>query len=102
MRAVLIVNPTATSTTPAGRDLLAHALKSRLELTVEHTNHHGHGAELAQRAARITRLEQQVSSFATALAQRDTQLRETRHEAQGLQDSAAALRTQLAAGRFGD
>ncbi len=55
-------------------------------------------AELAQRAALITRLEQQVSTFATALAQRDTQLRETRHEAQGLQDSAAALRTQLAAG----
>jgi diacylglycerol kinase family enzyme len=52
MRAVLIVNPTATSTTPAGRDLLAHALKSRLELTVEHTNHHGHGTELAQQAAR--------------------------------------------------
>ena len=48
MRAVLIVNPTATSTTPAGRDLLAHALKSRLELTVEHTNHRGHGTELAQ------------------------------------------------------
>ncbi len=51
MRAVLIVNPTATSTTPAGRDLLAHALKSRLELTVEHTNHRGHGSELAQAAA---------------------------------------------------
>jgi diacylglycerol kinase family enzyme len=51
MRAVLIVNPTATSTTPAGRDLLAHALKSRLELTVEHTNHHGHGTELGQAAA---------------------------------------------------
>jgi diacylglycerol kinase family enzyme len=51
MRAVLIVNPTATSTTPAGRDLLAHALKSRLELTVEHTNHRGHGNELAQAAA---------------------------------------------------
>jgi diacylglycerol kinase family enzyme len=50
MRAVLIVNPTATSTTPAGRDLLAHALKSRLELTVEHTHHRGHGAELAQQA----------------------------------------------------
>ncbi len=47
---MLIVNPTATSTTPAGRDLLAHALKSRLELTVEHTNHRGHGAELGQRA----------------------------------------------------
>ncbi|OYV24142.1 MAG: diacylglycerol kinase, partial [Mycobacterium sp. 20-66-4] len=51
MRAVLIVNPTATSTTPAGRDLLAHALKSRLELTVEHTNHRGHGYELGQAAA---------------------------------------------------
>ncbi len=51
MRAVLIVNPTATSTTPAGRDLLAHALKSRLQLTVEHTNHRGHAAELAHAAA---------------------------------------------------
>lgn len=50
MRAVLIVNPTATSTTPAGRDLLAHALKSRLELTVEHTRHRGHGVELGQAA----------------------------------------------------
>ena len=52
MRAVLIVNPTATSTTAAGRDLLAHALKSRLELTVEHTHHRGHGNELAQKAVR--------------------------------------------------
>jgi len=51
MRAVLIVNPTATSTTPAGRDLLAHALKSRLHLTVEHTNHRGHASELARAAA---------------------------------------------------
>uniref|UniRef100_UPI0005773733 diacylglycerol/lipid kinase family protein n=1 Tax=Mycobacterium avium TaxID=1764 RepID=UPI0005773733 len=50
MRAVLIVNPTATSTTAAGRDLLAHALKSRLQLAVEHTNHRGHGTELAQKA----------------------------------------------------
>jgi diacylglycerol kinase family enzyme len=50
MRAVLIVNPTATSTTAAGRDLLAHALKSRLELAVEHTTHRGHGTELAQKA----------------------------------------------------
>ncbi|MBW0017658.1 MAG: diacylglycerol kinase family lipid kinase [Mycobacterium sp.] len=50
MRAVLIVNPTATSTTPAARDLLTHALKSRLDLTVEHTTHRGHGTELAQKA----------------------------------------------------
>lgn len=52
MRAVLIVNPTATSTTPAGRDLLANALKSRLQLTVVHTTHRGHGGEIAQAAAR--------------------------------------------------
>jgi diacylglycerol kinase family enzyme len=51
MRAVLIVNPTATSTTPAGRDLLAHALRSRLQLTIEHTTHRGHGGEIAQAAA---------------------------------------------------
>ena len=50
MRAVLIVNPTATSTTTARRDLLAHALKSRLQLTVEHTRHRGHGGEIAQAA----------------------------------------------------
>jgi diacylglycerol kinase family enzyme len=50
MRAVLIVNPTATSTTPAGRDLLAHALRSRLQLTIEHTTHRGHGGEIAAAA----------------------------------------------------
>ncbi|MDG4664321.1 diacylglycerol kinase family protein [Mycobacterium sp. 236(2023)] len=52
MRAVLIVNPNATSTTPAGRDLLAHALESRVRLTVAHTDHRGHAIEIAQRAAR--------------------------------------------------
>ncbi|MGE2836456.1 diacylglycerol/lipid kinase family protein [Mycobacterium sp. SMC-4] len=52
MRAVLIVNPNATSTTPAGRDLLAHALESRVELTVAHTDHRGHAIELARDAAR--------------------------------------------------
>src|SRR5689334_18226205 len=50
MRAVLIVNPTATSTTTAGRDLLAHALESRMELTIEHTRHRGHGGEIAHAA----------------------------------------------------
>ena len=52
MRAVLIVNPNATSTTPAGRDLLAHALESRVELTVVHTDHRGHAIEIARDAAR--------------------------------------------------
>lgn len=50
MRAVLIVNPNATSTTAAGRDLLAHALESRVRLTVEHTNHRGHAIEIAEQA----------------------------------------------------
>jgi diacylglycerol kinase family enzyme len=52
VRAVLIVNPNATSTTPAGRDLLAHALESRTKLSVIHTDHRGHAIEIAQRAAR--------------------------------------------------
>ena len=52
MRAVLIVNPNATSTTAAARDLLAHALESRVQLTVEHTNHRGHAVEIAQAARR--------------------------------------------------
>jgi diacylglycerol kinase family enzyme len=52
VRAVLIVNPNATSTTPVGRDLLAHALESRVTLTVAHTDHRGHAIEIAQDAAR--------------------------------------------------
>ena len=52
MRAVLIVNPNATSTTPAGRDLLAHALESRLNLSVAHTDHRGHAVEIAEAASR--------------------------------------------------
>ena len=52
MRAVLIVNPNATSTTPAGRDLLAHALESRVKLTVAHTDHRGHAIEIARYATR--------------------------------------------------
>jgi diacylglycerol kinase family enzyme len=52
VRAVLIVNPNATSTTPAGRDLLAHALESRVKLTVVHTDHRGHAVEIASDAVR--------------------------------------------------
>ncbi|MGZ8747628.1 MAG: diacylglycerol/lipid kinase family protein [Mycobacterium sp.] len=51
MRAVLIVNPNATSTTPATRDLLAHALESRVKLTVIHTDHRGHAVEIGRDAA---------------------------------------------------
>lgn len=50
MRALLIVNPHATSTTPTGRDLLAAALASELKLDVVTTTHRGHAAQLAEQA----------------------------------------------------
>ncbi|MGK2880945.1 MAG: diacylglycerol/lipid kinase family protein [Mycobacterium sp.] len=50
MRAVLIVNPIATSTSAATLSLLAHAMESRVELTVERTDHRGHAIEIAEQA----------------------------------------------------
>ncbi len=47
MRALLIVNPHATSTTERRRDLLAHALAAEVNLVVQHTGGRGHAAELA-------------------------------------------------------
>jgi diacylglycerol kinase family enzyme len=52
MRAVLIVNPKATATTPGGRDILARALASDLKLDVVETTHRGHAADIAAEAAR--------------------------------------------------
>lgn len=51
MRAVLVVNPQATSTTAAGRDVIAHALASELKLDVVETQHWGHAGEAARAAA---------------------------------------------------
>jgi len=51
VRAVLIVNPNATSTTRAGRDLLAHALESRVKLPLAHTDARGHAIDIARQAA---------------------------------------------------
>lgn len=50
MRAVLIVNPEATSTTAAGRDVLAHALASELKLDVVETQYRGHASDAARQA----------------------------------------------------
>ncbi|MCH5645064.1 MULTISPECIES: diacylglycerol kinase family protein [unclassified Gordonia (in: high G+C Gram-positive bacteria)] len=47
---MLIVNPFATATSPAGRDALVHTLSAHFHLDVEHTTHRGHAGELAQRA----------------------------------------------------
>lgn len=51
VRVMLIVNPFATATSPAGRDALAHTLSAHFDLDVEHTTHRGHAGELARRAA---------------------------------------------------
>ena len=52
MRALLVVNPTATSTTARSREVLKRALASELKVEVEETSHRGHAAALAVRAAR--------------------------------------------------
>ncbi|MQA10342.1 MAG: diacylglycerol kinase family lipid kinase [Pseudonocardiaceae bacterium] len=51
MRAVLVVNPQATATSPAGRDVLAYALASELKLEVVETDYRGHALDAAARAA---------------------------------------------------
>nr|WP_035740310.1 diacylglycerol kinase family protein [Gordonia hirsuta] len=48
---MLVTNPFATFTTPAGRDTLANTLSARYDVDVEHTTHRGHAGELGARAA---------------------------------------------------
>ena len=50
MRALLIVNPHATSTNERRRDLLAHALAGEMSLQVARTESRGHAAHLAAAA----------------------------------------------------
>ena len=52
MRALLVVNPAATTTTARSRDVLVRALASELKVEVEETSHRGHAAALAVRAMR--------------------------------------------------
>lgn len=47
---MLVVNPQATSTNAAGRDVLAHALASELKLNVVETQYRGHAADAARSA----------------------------------------------------
>jgi diacylglycerol kinase family enzyme len=51
MRAVLVVNPKATATTAAGRDVLAHALASEVKLDILETDYRGHAMAAAAQAA---------------------------------------------------
>ena len=52
MRAILVVNPVATTTTVKTRNVLARALTSELKVDVIETTHRGHGHELAEQARR--------------------------------------------------
>ena len=52
MRALLVVNPAATTTTPRSREVLARALSSELKVEVAETTHRGHAMALAVRAMR--------------------------------------------------
>jgi diacylglycerol kinase family enzyme len=51
MRALLLVNPKATTTSERSRDVLVRALRSAVELSVEYTTRRGHAATLARAAA---------------------------------------------------
>jgi diacylglycerol kinase family enzyme len=51
MRALLVVNPNATTTTERSRDVLTRALRSEVDLELGYTQRRGHAAELAREAA---------------------------------------------------
>jgi diacylglycerol kinase family enzyme len=51
MRALVVVNPAATSTTAKTRDVLVGALGSQVKLDVVETAHRGHGVALGAQAA---------------------------------------------------
>jgi len=50
MRALLVVNPNATTTSARTREVLASALEGELKLDVAHTEARGHAAHLARQA----------------------------------------------------
>ena len=52
MRAILIVNPNATTTTPRTRDIIIRALSSAIDLEVFDTTHRLHATDLARQARR--------------------------------------------------
>ncbi len=52
MRALLVANPHATTTTAAGRDVIARALAGEVKLDVLETERRGHAAEAAAQAVR--------------------------------------------------
>ncbi|WP_213452539.1 diacylglycerol/lipid kinase family protein [Rhizomonospora bruguierae] len=51
MRALLVVNPKATTTSRRSRDVLVRALGTEVDLSVEYTARRGHATDLARQAA---------------------------------------------------
>jgi diacylglycerol kinase family enzyme len=51
VRALLVVNPKATTTTPRMRDVLARALSSEIKIDTAETTHRGHATQIARDAA---------------------------------------------------
>ena len=74
MRALLVVNPKATTTNERSRDVLVRALRSEVDLTVEDTRKRGHAAGLARAAAEsgvdlvVLDLTADTTSIAVAVA----------------------------------
>ena len=52
MRAILIVNPNATTTTPRTREVIIRAISSAIDTTVIDTTHRLHASDLARQARR--------------------------------------------------
>jgi diacylglycerol kinase family enzyme len=52
VRALLVVNPRATTTSPRTREVIAHALSAAIDLEVADTTHRTHATDLARQARR--------------------------------------------------
>jgi diacylglycerol kinase family enzyme len=52
MRALLVVNPRATTTSDRAREVIAHALSASIDLEVADTTHRSHATDLARQARR--------------------------------------------------
>ncbi|MFI8229213.1 diacylglycerol/lipid kinase family protein [Streptomyces sp. NPDC085900] len=61
MRALLVVNPAATTTSARRRDVLIHALASEMKLEVVHTEYRGHARDLGRQAAESEDIDLVVS-----------------------------------------
>ncbi|MFP3988013.1 diacylglycerol kinase family protein [Streptomyces sp. E11-3] len=57
MRALLVVNPAATTTSARTRDVLIHALASEMKLEVVTTEYRGHARDLGRQAAQSKDIE---------------------------------------------